>query len=125
VAASVEIQTPAGVNKADYQALFTKTAEYNSETKKWTVTAEIKTEVEQAVAQTAANVLNGIENAKVEVPAGLFYKITTMTELGGTEIISVLRDLSNGSAISVAKPGTSKGKGFIKIQIGTQAYPAE
>ena len=103
--------------KAEYQNLFTKKAEIVDG--KVVVTAEIKETVKEAVAQSAVDVLNGVQSATVEVPQGLFYKVTTMTSLDGTGADET-KGISNGAGISITKPGDKSG--FIKIQIGTQAY---
>ncbi len=122
IAASVKIAVPAaatqaGVTDATYQGYFTKTATYNDG--KWTVTAEIAETVKQAVAESATAVFEG-DSGNVAVPAGLYYKITTMTGVDGTGAGTPEKGISYGDAIPVTKPGTSAG--FIKIQLGTQAF---
>jgi uncharacterized repeat protein (TIGR02543 family) len=124
VAAKVEVQLPAevvvetGVDNKTYQGYFTKTATLDESTGTWTVTAKIAEEVEEAVAESAVEALSAAEPT-VSIPRGLYYKITTMEDLGDTTSPSE-KGISNGNVIRVNKPGTSKG--FIKIQIGTQAY---
>ena len=76
--------------------------------------------MKQEVATDAAKILDGTsESGKVEVPAGLYYEVSSTDDLD-TAMTVVARDLSSGTEISVSKPGSSKG--FIKVRLGTKSF---
>ena len=116
--AAVALATPTGVDEDDYKALFDITATETSEgSGVYTVEVTgIKESVEEDVEESAMDVLDEKPGAKVQVPAGLYYKITTYTELGGTAVETVGgSEISDGTGVSVSKPGTTQG--FIKIEM--------
>ena len=119
VAQPAASQTAAGtVSDETYQGYFKKTAtETSTGSGVWTVKAELdpETVVEPATTSAAAIVSGTAASGTVTVPQGLYYKITTMTGLDGTGSSSK-SGWSNGTGISVDKPGSSQG--FIKVQIG-------
>ena len=116
--ANAGIDTPEEI--AAYKALFNITAnETSAGSGVFTVEVTgIKETVEDAVEESAMDVLDGKLGAKVQVPAGLYYKVTTFTELGGTAV-DTQSNLSDGTGVSVTKPGETQG--FIKIEMATKA----
>ena len=101
-----------------YQANFDKTATYNSESGKWEVTAKIAATVEETAAETAAAILTAESTTgKVTVPAGLYYKVTRMINLGTPIDEPAIKGISDGEGVSVGKPGSTQG--FIQVEIGT------
>ena len=120
---AVEVEAPAEAGstseaKAAYKDLFTYTAvETSAGSGVYTVTLTgIKEEVQEAVSKDAVDVLTSDE-ATVDVPAGLCYKVTTYTALGGAAV-ETKSGTSDGTAIPVAKPGTTQG--FIKVELATK-----
>lgn len=114
-AAKALIVAPAGVDAAEYAECF-KYKATAGEAGAYTVeVVDIAEATKAAVDVSALEVLNEVENAKIAVPAGLWYKITTMTELGG-EAVETLSNLSDGAGVSVKKPGDTQG--FIKVILG-------
>jgi len=107
----------------DYAKNFDKVATYDTESGKWEVTVKIAEAVEEAVATTAEAIVSGTaDSGKVTVPAGLYYKVTTYTTLGGTPSVVIGTTLSTGAASSaISKPGTAQGQGFIKVEMATTA----
>ena len=118
----VKLDTPAEAeSEAQYKALFDFSAtETSVGSGVYIVALEgIKESVELAVEESAMDVLDGKLGAKVQVPAGLNYKITTYETLGGSAA-ETKSGLSNGTGVSVSKPGTTQG--FIKIEMATVPF---
>ncbi len=114
-AAKKLIVAPAGVDREEYAECF-KYKATAGEAGAYTVeVVDIAEATKAAVNVSALEVLNEVENAKIAVPAGLWYKITTMTEPGG-KAVETLSDLSDGAGVSVEKPGDTQG--FIKVELG-------
>jgi len=118
---AVKIVTPSDVDEAEYKALFDITAvETAPGSGVFIVTVNgIKESVEETVEESAMDVLDEKLGAKVQVPAGLYYKITTYTELGGTAV-QTLSDQSDGTGVEVSKPGTTQG--FIQVEMATVPF---
>ena len=113
------------VTQAEYQGYFNKTA--TAADGMWTVKAEFTEKVKTDVATAAAGVIDG-KSATITVPAGLYYMVMTMTQLGENENPEVVvpSTLSDGSSSqSISKPGTTQG--FIKVMYSTApiAAPAD
>ena len=103
------VVVPAVAEGTNYADLFDYTA--TGDAGNWTVTATIKEAVVTTVAEAALGVING--TGTLTVPAGLYYRLTTETELGtGTPGASTQ---STGAAVQVTKPGTTQG--FIKVEL--------
>jgi len=122
IANSVSVTIPdaakAYTTSEDYQANFDKTATYNTESGKWEVTAKIAATVEETAAETAAAILTEESTTgKVTVPAGLYYKVTRMINLGTPIDELPIKGISDGKGVSVGKPGSTQG--FIQVEIGT------
>ena len=69
------------------------------------------------VSKEALKVLSSASGS-VEVPAGLYYRLTPSTTLpvSGTPVTG----LSDGTGVAVEKP--TGNTGFIKVEIGTKPY---
>ncbi len=107
--AKAAVVVPAVAEGTNYADLFDYTA--TGDAGNWTVTATIKEAVVTTVAKAALGVING--TGTLTVPAGLYYRLTTETELGaGTPGASTQ---STGAAVDVTKPGTTQG--FIKVEL--------
>ena len=117
---AVQLVTPSGVDPAAYKDLFDFTVTEVVAGAKYDVAiAGIKESVEVAVEESAMDVLAGKLGAKVQVPAGLNYKITTYTTLGGSAV-NTTSGQSDGTGVSVSKPGDTQG--FIKIEMATVPF---
>lgn len=115
--AKANIVAPDGVDAAEYAACFKY--EVTGSAGAYTVTiVGIAEETETAVEISALEVLEGTAT-KISVPAGLYYKIETFTELGG-EAVNTYKDKSDGTGVAVDRPGTTQG--FIKVQLGAKAF---
>ena len=78
----------------------------------WEVTVKVDDDVVEDAAEAALDVIND-DSGTITIPAGLYYRITTETELGtGTPGESTQSD---GTAVEVTKPGTTQG--FIKVEL--------
>ncbi|MBQ3808548.1 MAG: hypothetical protein II840_11395 [Kiritimatiellae bacterium] len=117
---AVQLVTPTGVDPAAYKDLFDFTVTPVVPGVKYEVEiAGIKESVELAVEESAMDVLDGKLGAKVQVPAGLNYKITTYETLGGSAV-NTTSGQSDGTGVSVSKPGDTQG--FIKIEMATVPF---
>ena len=116
------ITVPAGatVEKAAYAEYFNYSV--SGENGEYTVTINgIKETVEASVAESAVERLTNDEATAIEVPAGLYYKITPST---GLPIDGEPQSgLSTGGSVTIGKPGT--GTGFYKIELSPTAFPAQ
>jgi hypothetical protein len=116
------ITVPAGatVEKAAYAEYFNYSV--SGENGEYTVTISgIKETVEASVAESAVERLTNDEATAIEVPAGLYYKITPST---GLPIDGEPQSgLSTGGSVTIGKPGT--GTGFYKIELSPTAFPAQ
>lgn len=116
------IKVPAGatVEKAAYAEYFNYSV--SGENGEYTVTISgIKETVEASVAESAVERLTNDEATAIEVPAGLYYKITPST---GLPIDGEPQSgLSTGGSVTIGKPGT--GTGFYKIELSPTAFPAQ
>lgn len=116
------IKVPAGatVEKAAYAEYFNYSV--SGENGEYTVTINgIKETVEASVAESAVERLTNDEATAIEVPAGLYYKITPST---GLPIDGEPQSgLSTGGSVTIGKPGT--GTGFYKIELSPTAFPAQ
>lgn len=116
--ADVSVVPPegSGAAVADYTALFTITATAAGAGKYTVAITGIKESVVTGVDTSAVSLLTSGEGT-IAVPAGLYYKITTSTDLPiSGEATSAL---STGS-VSIEKPGTTKG--FFKIELGATPF---
>ena len=79
----------------------------------------IKDEVKEAVSEDAVDVLTGeTGTGTVDVPAGLYYRVTTYTAIGTAVEEVPATGQSDGTGVSVDKPGTTQG--FIKVELATK-----
>ena len=117
---AVVITPPTGVSDAAaYKALFDIAAKGAGEEGKFVVSINgIKEEVVEGVNADVVNVFSG--DTSVTVPAGLYYRITTGTSLPISG--SGAATLSDGTAETVTKPGTTQG--FIKVELDAQSFGA-
>ncbi|MCR5753035.1 MAG: hypothetical protein K6G91_13865 [Kiritimatiellae bacterium] len=117
---AVVITPPTGVSDAAaYRALFDIAAKGAGEEGKFVVSINgIKEEVVEGVNADVVNVFSG--DTSVTVPAGLYYRITTGTSLPISG--SGAATLSDGTAETVTKPGTTQG--FIKVELDAQSFGA-
>ena len=118
---AVTINPPAesGAQAGDYKSLFTYDAQPAGDGQYTVTITGIQESVKQDVATDAAEILDGTSDT-VTVPAGLYYKITTMEDLDGTNAQSV-DGLSTGEGVEVTKPASTT-QGFIKVEMGTKAF---
>ena len=116
---AVEVVPPNGGDAVAYKALFNIGAEAAvGEPGSFNVFLEsLKTNVVEDVSKEALKVLSSASGS-VEVPAGLYYRLTPSTTLpvSGTPVTG----LSDGTGVAVEKP--TGNTGFIKVEIGTKPY---
>jgi len=81
----------------------------------------IKESVKTDVSEDAVAVLTSASGTgTVEVPAGLYYRITRYTAIGTAVVEPPAQGLSDGTAVNVDKPGTDQG--FIKVEMATVPF---
>ena len=112
--------------KAAYDAYFTKNAVYNSDAKKWEVTAALKedaleADVDEAVADALADVVGNAETKAITLPAGFYYKIESGSTVGLEA--DPATGISTGAEITMPELGANAG--FFKVSVGTTAFDAE
>ena len=105
------------VSSEEYGSYFTKTVVQSGDD--WTLKLGLTDDTAAAINASAMDIIDEVENAIV-VPAGLYYKITTLTALDGTGTTTVVGSgLSDGTGVSVTKPGDTQG--FIKVEVDVKS----
>ena len=120
----VSLVTPAGVDAAEYKANFDFSAKSNGDGTYTVTLTGIKDEVTADVGKDAVEILTGASSTgKVDVPAGLYYRITRYTAIGTPVSETPATGQSDGTGVEVIKPGVTQG--FIKVELGTAPFAAE
>ena len=117
--AAVEVAAPTGVDAATYKANFDFSAEDNGDGTFTVTLTGIKDEVKEDVSEDAVDVLTSdTGTGTVDVPAGLYYRVTRYTAIGTAVDELPVTGQSDGKGVSVSKPGTTQG--FIKVEMATK-----
>lgn len=119
-AAKADITVPdgSGVDPSDYAEYFKYGVEsIGVNTYEVSITGIVET-IEVSVAESAVQRLTDSEATYIEIPDGLYYRITPSTDLpiSGTSQTG----LSTGS-VTIGKPGTDKG--FYKVELNATPFP--
>ena len=70
-------------------------------------------------ADAVAALTSGSGTGTVDVPAGLYYRITRYTAIGTPVSEKPATGQSDGTGVEVTKPGVTQG--FIQVEMGTKA----
>jgi len=115
------LSTPSGVDADEYKANFDFTASPNGDGTFTVTLTGIKEEVKADVSADAVGVLNSDSGTgDVDVPAGLYYRITRYTALGTPASETPATGRSDGEGVPVVKPGETQG--FIKVEMSTTPF---
>lgn len=120
----VSLVTPDGVDAAAYKSNFDFSATPNGDGTYTVTLTGIKEEVKTDVSEDAVDVLTSASGTgNVEVPAGLYYRITRYTAIGTPVSEKPATGQSDGTGVEVTKPGVTQG--FIQVELGTAPFAAE